>query len=39
MMLPKGTYEYRLVIDGQWVDDPDSAEKRSNEFRSLIIQY
>jgi 5'-AMP-activated protein kinase regulatory beta subunit len=32
MMLPKGTYEYRLVIDGQWVDDPDSPEKRLNEF-------
>jgi 1,4-alpha-glucan branching enzyme len=32
MMLPKGVYEYRLVIDGQWVDDPDSPEKRLNEF-------
>jgi 1,4-alpha-glucan branching enzyme len=34
MLLPKGTYEYRLVIDGQWVDDPDSPEKRLNEFGS-----
>ena len=32
MMLPRGTYEYRLVIDGQWVDDPNSPEKRLNEF-------
>jgi len=32
MMLPKGTYEYRLVIDGQWVDDPGAPEKRLNEF-------
>jgi 1,4-alpha-glucan branching enzyme len=32
IMLPKGIYEYRLVIDGQWVDDPASPEKRLNEF-------
>jgi 1,4-alpha-glucan branching enzyme len=32
MMLPKGTYEYRFIVDGQWVDDPDSPEKRLNEF-------
>jgi 1,4-alpha-glucan branching enzyme len=35
IMLPRGTYEYRLVIDGQWVDDPESVEKRLNEFGSL----
>jgi 1,4-alpha-glucan branching enzyme len=32
MMLPKGTYEYRFIVDGQWVDDPDYPEKRLNEF-------
>jgi 1,4-alpha-glucan branching enzyme len=32
MMLPKGAYEYRFVVDGQWMDDPDSPEKRLNEF-------
>ncbi len=32
MMLPRGTYEYRFVVDGQWVDDPDSPEKQLNEF-------
>jgi 1,4-alpha-glucan branching enzyme len=32
MMLPKGVYEYRFVVDGQWMDDPDSPEKRLNEF-------
>jgi 1,4-alpha-glucan branching enzyme len=35
MMLPKGTYEYRFVVDGQWVDDPESVEKQTNEFGSL----
>ena len=34
LMLPKGTYEYRFVIDGQWIDDPDSPEKTLNEFGS-----
>jgi len=34
MMLPRGTYEYRFVIDGQWIDDPDSSEKQLNEFGS-----
>ncbi len=34
MMLPKGTYEYRFIVDGQWIDDPSSSEKRLNEFGS-----
>ncbi len=32
MMLPRGTYEYRFVVDDQWVDDPGPSEKRLNEF-------
>ena len=32
LMLPKGTFEYRFVVDGQWVDDPGPSEKRLNEF-------
>jgi 1,4-alpha-glucan branching enzyme len=32
MMLSKGTYEYRFIVDGQWVDDPDAQEKRLNEL-------
>ena len=32
VMLPRGTYEYRFVVDGQWIDDPGSQEKRLNEF-------
>ena len=32
MMLQKGVYEYRFVIDGQWVEDPTACEQRPNEF-------
>ena len=32
VMLPRGTYEYRFIIDGQWIEDPESSEKRLNEF-------
>jgi len=34
ILLPKGTYEYRFIFDGQWTDDPESPEKRLNEFGS-----
>lgn len=26
LVLPPGRYEYRLVVDGQWVPDPNAAE-------------
>ena len=32
--LPPGTYEYRLLVDGQWADDPQCAERRPNSFGS-----
>ncbi len=32
--LPPGTYEYRLLVDGQWTDDPQCATKRPNPFGS-----
>jgi 1,4-alpha-glucan branching enzyme len=31
-MLPAGTYEYRLVVDGQWIADPSVAESVGNPF-------
>jgi 5'-AMP-activated protein kinase regulatory beta subunit len=34
MMLPKGTYEYRFIVDGQWREDPKANEQRLNEFGS-----
>ena len=27
-----GTYEYRFIIDGQWHDDPQCAERIPNAF-------
>jgi 1,4-alpha-glucan branching enzyme len=30
--LPAGTYEYRLIVDGQWMDDPDCPERTPNPF-------
>ncbi len=30
--LPPGQYEYRLLVDGHWQDDPDCRERRPNQF-------
>jgi len=30
--LEPGAYEYRFIVDDQWCDDPDSMERRANEF-------
>jgi 1,4-alpha-glucan branching enzyme len=30
--LPPGTYEYRLVVDGQWMADPLARESVPNPF-------
>jgi 1,4-alpha-glucan branching enzyme len=30
--LPPGRYEYRFVVDGQWLNDPSCAERAANEF-------
>lgn len=30
--LPPGRYEYRLLVDGQWVDDPAAKETAPNPF-------
>jgi 1,4-alpha-glucan branching enzyme len=30
--LPPGRYEYRLVVDGEWRDDPQCALRRPNQF-------
>jgi 1,4-alpha-glucan branching enzyme len=30
--LSPGSYEYRLVVDGQWRDDPGCANRRPNQF-------
>ncbi len=37
--LEPGTYEYRFVVDGSWVDDPQNEERVPNEFggRNCLI--
>ena len=30
--LPPGRYEYRLLVDGQWQDDPSCTERQPNQF-------
>lgn len=32
LVLQPGRYEYRFVVDGQWIDDPRAREKATNEF-------
>jgi 1,4-alpha-glucan branching enzyme len=30
--LPPGRYEYRLLVDGEWRDDPQCATHHPNQF-------
>jgi 1,4-alpha-glucan branching enzyme len=30
--LSPGRYQYRMLVDGQWFDDPLCSERQSNEF-------
>ncbi len=32
--LPAGRYEYRFVVDGQWISDPGAGESVQNTFGS-----
>jgi 1,4-alpha-glucan branching enzyme len=32
--LPRGRYEYRFVVDGQWLSDPAAKESAPNPFGS-----
>lgn len=32
--LPPGRYEYRLLVDGQWQDDPSCPDRHPNQFGS-----
>ena len=34
LALPPGAYEYRLLVDGEWRDDPQCADRRPNSFGS-----
>ena len=30
--LPPGKYEYRLLVDGEWRDDPECPNRQPNQF-------
>lgn len=32
VMLPPGVYEYRLLVDGEWIDDPAAETSVPNDF-------
>ena len=35
LLLPAGLYEYKLVVDGQWLRDEGNNEFVSNDFGTL----
>jgi len=35
LVLPPGTYEYRLVVDGEWMADPRAKETVANPFGGM----
>ncbi|MDO9541862.1 MAG: glycogen-binding domain-containing protein [Kiritimatiellia bacterium] len=35
LMLPKGEYEYKFVINGNWVVDPECQDWTRNSFGTL----
>ncbi len=32
LSLPSGRYEYRLLVDGEWRDDPQCPDRQPNQF-------
>ena len=40
LQLSPGTYEYKFIVDGEWVNDPQNDNHRANSFgsRNNIIQ-
>lgn len=35
LVLPPGVYEYRLVVDGEWMPDPRVSETAPNPFGGM----
>lgn len=35
LLLPPGRYEYRFIVDGQWVDDPNAVEATPSPFGGM----
>jgi 1,4-alpha-glucan branching enzyme len=39
LMLRAGEYEYRLIVDGQWIEDPEADQRAANPhggFNSVL---
>ncbi len=34
LRVPAGTHEYKFIVDGKWVEDPDNKIKTINAFGS-----
>ncbi len=34
MLLPKGRYEYKFVVNGKWTEDPNGSAKIPNDMGS-----
>ena len=40
MDFPQGTFEYKFIVDGEWIHDPDNSRKIINEhntFNSILL--
>ncbi|MBD3344596.1 MAG: hypothetical protein GF401_06005 [Chitinivibrionales bacterium] len=35
ILLPKGTYEYKFVVNGSWLNDPQCDTQKTNEYGSV----
>lgn len=35
LQLAPGTYQYRFVVDGRWLSDPNNPHSKANPFGSL----
>jgi hypothetical protein len=35
LVLPAGRYQYKFVVDGQWLPDPNAREQATNSFGTL----
>jgi 1,4-alpha-glucan branching enzyme len=33
--LKAGTYRYRFVVDGKWIDDPNNLKKAANPYGEM----
>jgi 1,4-alpha-glucan branching enzyme len=35
VLLPEGTYEYKFLVDGRWIEDPNNERKCINVYGSF----